>query len=223
VKCDDCFSFVRARKPDQIAQRRESILAAMAALLTEEKPEQISLNEVARRAGVAKSNIYRYFDSREGILLELLRADGLRWMELTEAALTPLHGSNDATAVAHVLARTTAAETRMCQLINMAAGVLEQNVSEQAVIDFKQHSFVLLGRLVLVLGQALPAATPDRLAGLMSLFVALISGLWPQSHPAELVRKALQQPGLALMQVDFEEALGRGMALLLRGVMDGGA
>jgi AcrR family transcriptional regulator len=41
-------------------------------MLTEMPVAQITLNELSRRVGLAKSNVLRYFESREAVLLELL-------------------------------------------------------------------------------------------------------------------------------------------------------
>lgn len=190
----------------------------MSALLQERKPEDISLNDVAQRAGLAKSNVYRYFDSREAILLALLTQDGLIWMDKAEAALAALQGSGNGDAVARVLARITSNETRLCELISIAATVLERNTSDESVLAFKRHSLQQLGRLVQVMSAALPDLPPARLAGLMPLFVALLSGLWSQSHPVESVRRALAHPDLAPMRVDFQASLEQGLALMLRGL-----
>jgi TetR/AcrR family transcriptional regulator len=214
--CTDCFR--RARKPEQIAQRREAILAAMSALLQERKPEDISLNEVAQRAGLAKSNVYRYFDSREAILLELLTQDGRAWMDKAESALAPLRGSGDLAAVARALARITSQETRLCELISIPSRVLERNTSDESVLAFKRHLLQQLGRLVQSMSDALPDLPPTSLARLMHLFVALLSGLWSQSHPVESVRRALTHPDLAPMRVDFEASLELGLTLMLRGL-----
>ena len=41
--------------------------------MLEEMPvAEVSLNELSRRVGLAKSNVLRYFESREAVLLELL-------------------------------------------------------------------------------------------------------------------------------------------------------
>ena len=66
------MSFQRARSEDQRAQRRASILAAASGMLTESSVADVSLNELSRRVGLAKSNVLRYFHSREAILLELV-------------------------------------------------------------------------------------------------------------------------------------------------------
>ena len=66
------MSFQRARRPEQMAARRAAILDAARAMLTDKGVADISLRELSRRVGLAKSNVLRYFDSREAIFLELL-------------------------------------------------------------------------------------------------------------------------------------------------------
>ncbi|MFI0409165.1 TetR/AcrR family transcriptional regulator [Actinomadura sp. 3N508] len=52
--------------------RRQAILETAATMLTEMPVSALSLNELSRRVGLAKSNVLRYFESREAVLLELL-------------------------------------------------------------------------------------------------------------------------------------------------------
>ncbi|HHH28079.1 MAG TPA: TetR family transcriptional regulator [Polyangiaceae bacterium] len=40
----------------------------------------LSLNELAKRAGMAKPNIYRYLESRQAVLLALLDDRTARWV-----------------------------------------------------------------------------------------------------------------------------------------------
>src|SRR5215831_17174463 len=94
--------FQRARKPEEKEVRRAAILGAARALAREVGPIALSLNELGRRSGVSKPNIYRYFESREEILLGLLIA------ELEEAA-SDIEGALDRRAD---IARVAAAVTR---------------------------------------------------------------------------------------------------------------
>ena len=66
------MSFQRARSEEQREVRRRAILDAAAAMLEEMPVADVTLNELSRRVGLAKSNVLRYFDSREGVLLDLL-------------------------------------------------------------------------------------------------------------------------------------------------------
>lgn len=214
---DDCCLFVRARKPQEVAQRRESILAAMAGLLHEAKPEQISLNEVARRAGLAKSNLYRYFDSREAILLELLREDSQRWIAQIEVAASRLDGRGDIAAVADILTTATAANVRMCQLWSHVPTVLGQDVSDATMLAFRQRHVDVVERLARAVHQALPDLPANELPHAMRHVLALVIGLWPLSAPSQTVRQPLSQE-FSAVQPGFEDALKRGVTLVLRGL-----
>ena len=89
----------RARRPEQKAERRRAILEATLALVDESGVEGATLSEIARRAGLSKANCYRYFESREAILLELTLADSAAWMTDIEGCLAELAGSGDVDAV----------------------------------------------------------------------------------------------------------------------------
>ena len=72
--------FQRARSEEQRAARRQAILGAAAAMLAEMPAAEVTLNELSRRAGLAKSNVLRYFESREAVLLELLDSAWQDWL-----------------------------------------------------------------------------------------------------------------------------------------------
>jgi AcrR family transcriptional regulator len=60
-----------ARRRSDAVHNREAILAAALAALTESN--EVSLNAIARRAGVANATLYRHFPTREGLVLEVYR------------------------------------------------------------------------------------------------------------------------------------------------------
>jgi AcrR family transcriptional regulator len=61
-------SDARRRRSDA-AQNREAILAVALAALTESG--EVSLNAIAKRAGVANATLYRHFPTRESLVLEV--------------------------------------------------------------------------------------------------------------------------------------------------------
>ncbi len=50
-------------------------------MLAEMPVNELTLNELSRRVGLAKSNVLRYFESREAVLLELLDQAFSSWVE----------------------------------------------------------------------------------------------------------------------------------------------
>jgi len=59
----------------------QAILDTAAAMLLEMPVAEVSLNELSRRVGLAKSNVLRYFESREAVLLELLDRASKQWLD----------------------------------------------------------------------------------------------------------------------------------------------
>ena len=49
-------------------------------MLAEMPVAEVTLNELSRRVGLAKSNVLRYFESREAVLLELLSSADQDWL-----------------------------------------------------------------------------------------------------------------------------------------------
>jgi AcrR family transcriptional regulator len=211
-------SFIRARKPAQKAQRRLAILDAAAQLLADGGLDRVGLNAIARQSGLTKSNLYRYFESREQILLELLIADEAAWVTSLEVALAPLAGSNDARAVGSAVARTLCEHERLCLLTTVLATVLEQNVSLETVVAFKQQALALSIRISNALYTALPEHGLPAIAEFAHYVHALVAGLWPITHPADVVEEAVERPEFAIFRHDFETDLRRSIVLLLIGL-----
>jgi AcrR family transcriptional regulator len=125
--------FRRARKPDQKAKRRAHVLATARAMLGEGTVDlgQLSLNELARRAGMAKSNLYRYFETREAVLLALLSEEWVAWQKhMTTSYRRTARGRAALDALVRHVARTLAARRLLCALTTAFPSVLEHNLSE---------------------------------------------------------------------------------------------
>src|ERR1700744_1217086 len=82
-------TFQRARSKEQREARRQAILDTAAAMLDEMPVSEVTLNELSRRVGLAKSNVLRYSESREAIMLELLDQAWKQWLTDLERQLAP--------------------------------------------------------------------------------------------------------------------------------------
>src|ERR687890_1121140 len=117
-------AFVRARRPEQKHQRREAILAAARDLAVDSGVRNVSLGAVADAVGLAKSNISRYFGTREEIYLELLAEE---WQDYAAAVTAGLANARDAQAAIGVVAETIVERTLFCDLLSHLPTSLELN------------------------------------------------------------------------------------------------
>lgn len=212
--------FLRARTTKQKAERHRQILQAARAMLEESGgSREISLNALARRVGMAKSNVYRYFESREAVLLELLVEEWLDWGRAMEEGLVGVSGAEEPLgALADLLTSTVVARPHLGQLMTVLPSVLEHNLSAEAILEFKRNGVALLGELAAEMHGAVPALSVAQHLELLRYLVVLTVGLWPQAHPSEAAAQAMEDPSVASLRHDYARDLRRGIELVARGL-----
>jgi len=207
-------AFIRARTPEAKAKRRAAILAAASALLAAGGLEHTTLSAIATTAGITKSNIYRYFESREEILMRLLTED-LRAASagISQALTSPCPLPE----VAGLLAGGIAANPRLCLLISITASTLEHNISTDTLRDIKRDMLVSLETTAHALHKALPEIPLDQAREAVHLLFTLAAGLWPFSTPGPALSALYEEPEFAAYKQDFSEALSRATYVMLKG------
>ena len=196
--------------------------------MLEEMPvADVTLNELSRRVGLAKSNVLRYFDSREGVLLDLLDAFVTDWLaEVSDELAADVDADGPleqrAERLAEVLARSLARRRALCDLAGTQGGVLEHNVSVDVVV---RHKRVTLARLAAA-GDLLRRLLPELGDGAERLIfhvVVLAGALAPYSSPPAGVRAAYAlDPALAVLHLDLEDSLRGAVRTLLLGALPRG-
>src|ERR1700744_2008924 len=129
--------FQRARQPAQIEQRREAILQAALTLFQRNGLENVSLNDIAREVGLAKSNIYRYFESREHIYLVVLQRLAAQFEQRIYGALGRRKGKGTGAKVAAAVIEAYLASPEYGELITVVNSVLEKRLTPELVVNFR--------------------------------------------------------------------------------------
>ncbi|MFJ9706306.1 TetR/AcrR family transcriptional regulator [Streptomyces sp. NPDC101234] len=218
------MTFQRARNEEQREIRRQAIMETALAMLDEMPVAEMSLNELSRRVGLAKSNVLRYFESREAVLLELLERALETWLEEVSGELSggvdpQLPAAERGDQVAAILARSLARHGLLCDLVGAQAGVLEHNVSVDVVVRYKRSSIASLGTMADLVRLHVPELGPG--AGTVAVLTLILAGaLWAQSRPSASAIAAYEaDPTLALLRLDLPTTLENTLATLITGTL----
>ncbi|MFI5624113.1 TetR family transcriptional regulator [Nocardioides sp. NPDC051685] len=218
------MTFQRARSDEQREIRRRAILETAAAMLDEMPVAELSLNELSRRVGLAKSNVLRYFESREAVLLELLDDFLGTWLEdLAEELADGIEASASAEVragqLAEVLSRSLGERPVLCDLVGAQGGVLEHNVSVEVVKRHKRSSHAKLETMVELVRHHLPeigdGAETFCLIGMIS--AGALAAYDPP--PPSLVAAYADEPDLGVLHLDLRETLRTACTAALMGVL----
>jgi AcrR family transcriptional regulator len=209
--------FERARKPEEKEVRRRAILTAARRLMSEVGSIDLSLSELARQSNVSKANIYRYFESREEVLLQVWVEDVRELSEHLDLALARVR-KNDARGTAAVIAHAFVARPRLSELTSIVSAIIERNLSVDAIATAKQTLLTVTGRFADLLHRTLPALTLADCGWAASAIAIHVAGLWPGSHPGPAAAQVLARPEFAGMRPNFEGDLKRFVEVTLRGL-----
>ena len=196
-----------------MAARRSAIMTSAREMLAQKSVADISLRELSDRVGLAKSNVLRYFDSREAIFLEVLDEEFEGWLGDLEIRLgTPRPRKANYTneiRVATAIAESLADRNLLCELLSSMAGVLERNIPYDFARDFKARAMARIAELAQLVATHLPWLPREFSEFFAEAALTLVAGMYPFSMPTEPVRAAIAELGFP----DPAERLGDGLRM----------
>jgi len=193
----------RARTADDKAGRRHDIVAAARATLDAGELGDFTMDAVAAKLGLARGTLYRYFATREALLLGVLHDDIDEWFDAVDHRLRSAR--SDATVVTR-LVQTLVERPRVMRLLAVLPSILEHNVPYGTAHEFKQF---LLARSATT-GALIDDAVGARHGAGVQLLVHLnagVIGLYLGAHPAPVVAMVLADDDFAPLRVDLPDAL----------------
>ena len=210
--------YLRARSPEQKEERRRHLLDTARSLLLEiPDVHDLGINELARRAQMTKSNVYRYFESSEAVLLDVLVEEFMLWLpELRKALSRDRKRSGGIEHVARAFSSTVTARPLLCRLTSIFPSILEHNISAERMVEFKHCLLAVRKETALDFHACVPSISAAGFERCIHLALPLLIGLWPLSHPAKLAVEVIGLPELAALRYRLRHDLEEGLLLLLR-------
>jgi AcrR family transcriptional regulator len=218
------MTFQRARSTEQREIRRQKILDTAVAMLDEMSVAEMSLNELSRRVGLAKSNVLRYFESREAALFELLERAMTRWVaklpDELAAGVDPRGSARErGDQVAAVLSASLDRQTMLCDLINAQTNVLEHNVSVEVVLQHKRSAIAAIATASDLVRQHVPELGDGARPVLINTLI-LAGALSSYCRPSASALAAYEaDPTLLELRLDLRTVLEGAVATLVAGTL----
>lgn len=197
----------RAVAPEAKSARRAAIVRGAEELSA--RSPGFSMDQLARRAGVAKGTVYLYFGTREEVLLAVHEKQTHELFDVVEKALAA--GAPTGESVVRAGLRYLKAHPEFYPLAGNCRGMLDTNVSTEAAFAFKNG----IGERLAALGKRIealyPGLRPGEGAALLMNCYALIVGLWQQADVPVSLRAVMHRPEMQLFKIDFEKQLTRAL------------
>jgi AcrR family transcriptional regulator len=211
--------YLRARSPEQKEERRRRLLdTARSLLLDLPDVHDLGINELARRAQMTKSNVYRYFESSEAVLLDVLVEEFTLWLPDLRRALGRGKASGSIEGIARAFSATVTARPLLCRLTSIFPSILEHNISAERMVAFKQGLLAVRKEMALDFHTCMPSISAPGFERFIHLALPLLIGLWPLSNPSKVAAEVIELSELVALRYRFKHDLEEGLLMILRGL-----
>jgi AcrR family transcriptional regulator len=208
----------RADSPEQKNARRKAILRVAAAELARSgAAEDLTIEALSRKIGLAKGTVYLYFPSKNALFLALL-LDALESL-LTDISrrLIKLPSPVSAVQVAHAIRDAIGKSSRVRQLPRLLRS-LSENKMKSSSQAFKERIHPCLKKVDAILVQRLEKLRPGDGRRIIDYAWAMHLGL-SQMAENRAKKQHCREPRVEGISTDPEQALGDGLTLLIEGYL----
>lgn len=208
----------RAYSEDQKTQRREDILSAAATLFTLRRYEQITMDDIAKTAGVSKGTLYVYFRTKESIFLVHARQEIDLFFAHLITALQAHQSPIGVDGMVDALALAYKKSTGMTRLLSVLHQVLEFKAGYECALSFRQALVPLLKSAGEECERHLWFISPGTGHRLLLSIHSMSLGMQQLADPSPDMKRVEEQPGMELYQFDFEGSFLTMLDCLLAGM-----
>ena len=188
--------FERARSKEQKQVRAEEIISAAKRIFKKNGLEGITLAAIAKEAEFTRSNIYKYFKSREEIILQIIVGDMEVWVRDVDKAIAGRAWTIDEFAAKWH--ETIARHPRLMALMSAEYLFLGKNASAEKTLAFVTRIKTCLEAMSEILTQSFPGLDKDQALKFINLQIAMICGTYPMTSSGSQLTEALKAVDMPL-------------------------
>ncbi|MDX2437109.1 MAG: TetR/AcrR family transcriptional regulator [Acidobacteriota bacterium] len=197
----------RATTSGERAARRRHILSAAAALLEAWSVDDVNIDRIAERAGIAKGTVYLYFRTREELFLEVFDRHHALWLEAVETALGSAADELSPGDAGRIFVASLTERPLLLRLYGRLGALLGGSVSPQAMQDFRLRQTTRLTSVAQVLHRRFPRLTIVQAQRWMFRMEVFVAGIAPLGLPTQATAGWLTGPEQGGFVVDLESEL----------------
>ncbi|WP_339208943.1 TetR family transcriptional regulator [Bacillus sp. FSL R5-0432] len=206
--------FERARTKEQMNKRSEEIINACDTLFSQGGYDAVHFKAISELTTFTRSTIYKYYQTKDEVLLDLLQREMLLWRN-EFVALTKTSSPLPKEQYCKCMVNSMVFHDKMLRLASLLLLLLEKNSRVEKIAAFKKIMYQIYATLAESLDYHFPDASREEKAPLPNAIFAYVLGLHPMTYLTEKQIAAVEMAGQAYTPPDFQTLCYQGVYLLL--------
>ena len=197
------MTFQRARTKEQIERRKEEILVAASTIYNEVGYEGLNFSSISEYTKMTRPSIYKYFNTKEEILLILLKKDLISYIAslINSFTLNRLYSLKEIT---NIWTNNLMEHQRLLQLYSILYTIIEKNVSVESLAAFKKDILTSQSSLFHLVSQLFPRSEKKQIENFLYTQLILAFGLYPMSKLSKIQLTAIELADVDYTPPDFQ-------------------
>jgi TetR/AcrR family transcriptional regulator len=167
----------RANQEEQKEMRRKEIREAALALRETCPFSEMTLADIARHASFTRSNLYKYYSSRDDLFLSLLRGEFLSWVAKAEEIFSAREYSLKE--FSHIWIDLILRFPLLIELLSLSLVQMEKGADESSLVVWFHIYTDGMFRLNRVIRNLFPRTEKDDIDEFLILFLSQMTGTMP--------------------------------------------
>jgi len=209
------MDFQRARSEEQKQSRLDEIVRIASVIFDKEGFDNLNLTAIADQAGFTRPAIYRYFPSKEAILLRVMTEDFDEWSRGLTSSFDP-ERNYTIDEITDIWASSNVTRERMLKLYSIFNTVIEKNLSVEALTEFEKSSIRSMRPVKELLYRLFPKATEGQIKSFLDVQMAMVLGLYLMSHISKTHQEAAVLADSTTLIPGFESNYRNNLRYLLQ-------
>lgn len=211
--------FIRARTDKQKVTRVNDILSATSRLMEKTKYENITLALIAKEAHFTRSNLYKYFKSKEEIFLEFLKHD----LKLWEKDFLDNYEKEKPETIDDFVSfwvNSQIKHKRLLKLISILYIHLEKNITIDSLVSFKTQANESMVNVSNVLSKTFKNLTFEKINEFVHLQFASAIGLHQMTQLSDIQKVVLEYEEFKYFKVNFETSYEKSVRYIFESILN---
>ncbi len=212
------MNWQRARTDEKRSERKDAICSAAFNLFKHYGYENVSFNGIAAEAGFTKSNMYRYFSSREEIFLNIFSSLFEKWADDYCNQLKKLEQDVRVERFAKVWVNSFKSRPQFLDLIPVLFISLEKNSSFDQLVKFKRLAKERLYEIAIDISRIYPELDIEDSFRFLNLGYAATSNFWAASTENAVLKKVYRLNEFKPLKTNFKNDLTIALEVAIYGL-----
>lgn len=197
--------FQRARSSEHVQERIQEIIETASKIYDSVGYEGLNFSEISKLTKFTRPTIYKYFNTKEEILIKILLMDIEAWVSSLKNSfrINKIYSVDE---IADIWVSAITENYRLLNLYSILFTTIEKNVSIEALADFKKNLIKLQEFMIKLLKDLFPTSSYEDIYNFIINQLALAVGLYPMCQLCEIQVKAIEAAEINYEAPDFKNA-----------------